>query len=201
MNDTPDVVGTKEAARQLGVSVRTVQLWVEKGTLQAWKTDGGHRRILRSSVNAALDSRDGIKEKNKPQDTDQTSSALNILVVEDDVTVQSYYSALLDILCPDAHIVMVEDGYDALIELGKVRPNLLLVDVNLPHMDGVALLQKISNSKSIQDVQIAVVTGLSEEQLAKRGEIPQNIPVFNKPINIDNLRSLIEKLMTSAGSK
>jgi len=41
---------TIETAKLLGVSVRTVQLWVENGSLEAWKTAGGHRRIVASSV-------------------------------------------------------------------------------------------------------------------------------------------------------
>ncbi len=42
---------TTEAARSLGVSVRTIQLWVDSGALQAWKTVGGHRRIPIKSLN------------------------------------------------------------------------------------------------------------------------------------------------------
>ena len=45
---------TRQAATQLGVSVGTVQLWVESGLLQAWKTAGGHRRVLRDSVESLL---------------------------------------------------------------------------------------------------------------------------------------------------
>lgn len=41
---------TAEAARSLGVSIRTIQLWVDSGVLTAWKTVGGHRRILLDSV-------------------------------------------------------------------------------------------------------------------------------------------------------
>lgn len=45
---------TREAAQLLGVSVGTVQLWVERGVLEAWKTTGGHRRVLRDSVDKLL---------------------------------------------------------------------------------------------------------------------------------------------------
>lgn len=49
-----DYLTTREAAELLGVALRTAQLWVEAGTLRAWKTAGGHRRITRESVNALL---------------------------------------------------------------------------------------------------------------------------------------------------
>ena len=46
------VCTTREAAELLGVSLRTVQLWVDSGALQAWKTAGGHRRVSRQSIDA-----------------------------------------------------------------------------------------------------------------------------------------------------
>lgn len=48
---------TRQAAARIGVSHRTVQMWVENGTLQAWKTAGGHRRITNQSVERLLEGR------------------------------------------------------------------------------------------------------------------------------------------------
>ena len=50
MADDRSYCSTAEAARSLGVSIRTIQLWVDGGFLAAWKTAGGHRRILLDSV-------------------------------------------------------------------------------------------------------------------------------------------------------
>ena len=49
-----DTCTTREAARRLGVSLRTVQLWTESGVLDAWKTPGGHRRVLNSAVDRLI---------------------------------------------------------------------------------------------------------------------------------------------------
>ena len=46
------VCTTREAAELLGVSLRTIQLWVDNGVLEAWKTVGGHRRVSRQSIDA-----------------------------------------------------------------------------------------------------------------------------------------------------
>jgi excisionase family DNA binding protein len=45
-----DVTSTRQAAARLGVALRNVQLWVEQGSLQPWKTVGGHRRVDVDSV-------------------------------------------------------------------------------------------------------------------------------------------------------
>ena len=190
---TEEVVGTQEAARQLGVSVRTVQLWVEKGTLDAWKTPGGHRRILRSSVEAALRSRD---QAHRPTDTDK----LRVLIVEDDVAMQSYYAALFEILRPDADVTMAADGFEGLVELGKESPRLMLVDVDMPGMDGITMLDRIVHNEIAGDVSIAVVTGLDEQQLQKRGGVPAGIPVYSKPLSVDNLSELLARVAPAAES-
>jgi len=58
ISDFSSVCSTREAAERLGVSLRTIQLWVDAGVLQAWKTAGGHRRVSRESVEAFL--RNGV---------------------------------------------------------------------------------------------------------------------------------------------
>ena len=49
---------TRQAAEALGVALRTAQLWTESGRLRAWKTEGGHRRILVASVKELWNARD-----------------------------------------------------------------------------------------------------------------------------------------------
>ena len=120
MADKEDVMGTQEVARTLGVSVRTVQLWVEKGLLRAWKTAGGHRRIARESVTQLL------RARGSGGGSQQDQPALSILVVEDELTMQAYYSALIEILRPDANVHLAADGFHGLIELGRITPQLML---------------------------------------------------------------------------
>lgn len=48
------ILTTRDAARLLGVSVSTAQLWIESGAIESWKTPGGHRRVRLSSVMALM---------------------------------------------------------------------------------------------------------------------------------------------------
>ena len=54
------VLTTREAAALLGIAVSTTQLWIDNGTLAAWKTPGGHRRVRLSEVSALLRERTGL---------------------------------------------------------------------------------------------------------------------------------------------
>ncbi|MEL7312983.1 MAG: excisionase family DNA-binding protein, partial [Pseudomonadota bacterium] len=112
-------MGTRRAAEVLGVSVRTVQLWVENGTLSAWKTPGNHRRILKSSVDRVLAERTSTVqvEVQEPRD---------ILVVEDELAMQAYYEAMLELLRPDVAVRFASNGFDALVEFGRSEPALML---------------------------------------------------------------------------
>ena len=46
-----NLMTTHDVAKKLGVTIRSVQLWVEQGLLEGWKTPGGHRRITSESFN------------------------------------------------------------------------------------------------------------------------------------------------------
>ena len=187
------VIGTQEAARQLGVSVRTVQLWVERGILDAWKTPGGHRRISLQSVERALASRQS--------GVGNADAGLRILVVEDDATMQSYYRALLDVLRPEAELVVASDGYEGLIELGRQSPQLMLVDVDMPGMDGLAMLRRLGSGNLGEGVRIAIVSGLGKDEIDARGGAPDGIPVFKKPLGVDELGELLSAAMPADESE
>ncbi len=66
---------TQEAAKLLSVSLRTAQLWVESGLLEAWKTEGGHRRISRQSIESLLEKASG-KRALQAVDESQTGKSL-----------------------------------------------------------------------------------------------------------------------------
>ncbi len=181
-NEQSDVIGTREAAKLLGVSVRTVQLWVENGSLDAWKTPGKHRRIFRSSVEALLAKRDA--DKSEPQG----STHDDVLIVEDEATMQTYYQALFELLRPGLPLRFANNGFAGLMEFGRQKPRLMLVDIDMPGMDGLEMIRALPD-----DTSIVVVTGLSSDQIAARGNLPARVPVFAKPLSADSLQEILSR--------
>ncbi len=182
-NQDSEVMGTRKAAETLGVSVRTVQLWVENGALKAWKTPGKHRRILCSSVESLLLERSGV-------DVPVVDAELDVLIVEDELTMQTYYEALFELLRPDIGIRFADNGFTGLLEFGRKTPRLMLLDLDMPGMDGLEMIQAL-DAQAPTDVAIVVVTGLSEQQIQDRGGLDDSIPVVSKPLSADALQKLL----------
>lgn len=139
---------TREAADLLGVSLRTAQLWVENGQLEAWKTEGGHRRISRVSVRRLLDVEQPagsavLKSEINPE-------CIKILVVEDDSILIKLYKTVIASWKMPLEVITAGNGIDALIRIGKDAPDLMITDLSIPNMDGIQLISStLSDSREV----------------------------------------------------
>ena len=191
MNTQKEYYTTIETAKLLGVSVRTVQLWVENGTLEAWKTAGGHRRIVAQSVDDYI--------QNQTTSGSSTTQLKRILIVEDNPTVCKFYEAAIKSWKLPIDIVVKQDGFDGLVEIGRQTPDLLIADIYMPGMDGLQMIRSLYKSEQMASDRIIVISGLSSEEIAERGGVPADIQFFNKPVNVEALKScVLAKLSLSA---
>jgi len=184
---------TSEAARLLGVSLRTIQLWTEAGLLEARKTAGGHRRISRGSVESLLHKRTGL---DAPQSMNQPG--LRILIVEDDVAVRSLYERVIARWPMPRVVETASDGIEALVKIGMMKPDLLITDLNMPEMDGFRMLRQLRSIPALADMTVVVVTGLDPVEIERRGGVPEGIPVLPKPVPFDRLRDIATVLADRA---
>jgi excisionase family DNA binding protein len=194
---------TQEAAKLLSVSLRTAQLWVESGLLEAWKTDGGHRRISRQSIESLLAKTSGNSalqavvesQSEKRLEQKKQSDELTVLVVEDEPALRRLYEIKLRGWQLPIKVISADDGYEALILIGKNKPDLLITDLHMPGMDGFRMINTICSMSELSDVEIVVVSGLDAAEIARRGDIPKGIPILPKPIPFDRLRTIAGDLL------
>lgn len=178
---------TREAAKALGVSVTTIQLWVESGALSAWKTAGGHRRIPREAVDAMRAQQGALIA------SEQASRACSVLVVEDDpVQLELYRIKFSEWNLPIA-LHLAQNGFEGLLMAGKYAPNLIVADLSMPGMDGFEMIRHLVGSKAVSIPSLVVVTALTQAEIESNGGLPTGIPVYSKPIPFGVLKHIIER--------
>lgn len=182
---------TREAADLLGVSLKTAQLWSENGLLEAWRTDGGHRRIDRASVDRLL--ANGGNHRPQPP-RPGPSERFQVVVAEDEDTLRRLYAIRLGAWRLAPQVTLVSNGFEALLEVGRRRPDLLITDLRMPEMDGFRMLQTLRQVPDLDAMGIVVVTGMEAGEIAQRGGMPEGVHLLPKPIPFDELERLAERM-------
>ena len=184
MSDPPNVDGTDcstlEVARLLGMAVRSVQLMVDRGDLEAWKTPGGHRRIARSSVDRWLAARQGTAAAPAAKPAAALSAAHaatfqaaapvagrasgrgQVLVIEDSKHYQNLVSLLLREHFPSLAVTLADEGVSGLALAGQLQPQVLIVDILLPGIDGATLILSLRSHPQFAASRLIVITSLDE---------------------------------------
>lgn len=178
---------TKDAAKRLGMSVRSVQLWLDKGLLTGWKTAGGHRRITQASVTEALQRLQGA-------DREESAAPFSVLVVEDDPTLLKLYRMQLAAWPFPVRIYTAPNGYEGLVMVGEAKPNLLICDLRLPGVSGFQIVRSLHAMERYATMGIVVVSGLSEGEVTAHGGLPERVELMGKPIDFGRLRQIAEDL-------
>lgn len=178
---------TVEVARRLGLAVRSVQLMVDRGELEAWKTPGGHRRISRLSVERWLAERQAgarVAPAGAPQPAAQPRARgqrPRVLLIEDSRHFQNLVSLLVRSRFPEVELHLADDGIAGLAMAGKIEPDVLLVDILLPGIDGATLITGLRSHPAFARSRLIVVTSLEGAELEPYAFALDGLPVLHKP--------------------
>lgn len=120
-----------------------------------------------------------------------------ILVVDDDVSIQTTIGAILE---DEGYRVMTAfDGVDALTKLGETSPDLILLDIGMPRMDGYTFADEMRRRGLSPGTPIVVVTadGRAPEKAARVGADG----FLAKPFAMDTLLQQVEEVLAASGTK
>jgi excisionase family DNA binding protein len=199
-----ELMTTRQVAEALGVAVRTVQLWVESGALPAWRTAGGHRRISRGAVEQLRAERSRVidapnAELAPPRSSGRASPrSFQILLVEDDPLQAHLFQRMAQEWKLPIEVTLATNGFEGLIKIGQIKPDLIVTDLNMPGMDGFQMLRSLAHIVSKdRPIEIVVITAYTPSEIADRGGLPDTVAVFKKPISFSSLRQRVEVMMAS----
>ena len=117
------------------------------------------------------------------------------LIIEDDRDIAALFRHVLDIAGYHTKIEM--HGKEAVKHLGSVRPDIVLLDLHLPGVSGVQILEQIRADERLKSVPVVVITAYSRD--ADSLPVEPDL-VLLKPVNLEQLSNLVQRLRTTPGS-
>lgn len=187
-----DYCTTREAAERLGISLRTAQLWVDSGLLEAWKTEGGHRRINIASVDRLKHTE--TRAPAAPPAARAPADRLKVLVVDDDNVLIKLYRTRIAAWHLPIDISTAANGYEALVLVGREQPDLMITELLMPGLDGFQMVRTLTASSFREGMEIVVVTAMEEDPIA-RGGLPASVRVLHKPVPFNELQAIAAALI------
>jgi excisionase family DNA binding protein len=185
---------TREVAERLGMAVRSVQMMVDRGELEAWKTPGGHRRISADSVERWLASR---RVGKAPPAVAPERAGRRALLIEDSKHFQNLIGLMLRQQFPELSLEVADDGITGLAMAGRLQPELLMVDILLPGIDGAMLINSLRSHPQFTSMRLLVVTSLDEAQLAPYRFALEGVPVVHKSLLASELPAQVRGLLAA----
>ncbi len=185
MTEKKHVFTVPEAARYCSVDRVTLWRWVKSGNIKAWRTPGGHHRIAKEDLEVFIREK-GISSEHF------TQSGKRILIVDDDPTVQK---ALTKLLRSYGFITEIaSDGFNAGIKVMRFKPDLIILDLIMPGMDGFDVCRHVKNNPATAHIKILSLTGYDTEENRKRILEAGADCTLTKPADEDVLLDKIHKL-------
>ena len=177
----PEWLTLGQAAKYLGVAQSTMRKWSDLGRVSAFYTPGGHRRYRRSDLDQFLD-------RSGPAATAPTSAhGPLVLIVDDDERLREYVRVNLE--AEGYEVREAGSGPAALEALGERSPDLILLDVMMPQVDGWETLRQIQEHTGIGAIPVIMFSGKVDEESAAEAASRGAQAFIGKPFDP---RSLIE---------
>jgi two-component system OmpR family response regulator len=166
-----------------------VQNWVKGKKLRAFQTPGGHRRIRREDLVSFL------KEFGMPIPPDLTQGSPMVLIVDDEVDILDMLEVLMKSGDDDIKVAKAQSGIEALVMIGESKPDLLILDIMMPGMNGYDVCQKLKSNPSTQNVKIVAISGDHSAAVKERILSSGADLFFTKPLEIVGFREQCLQLL------
>jgi excisionase family DNA binding protein len=157
----PDWLTLGQAAKYLGVAQSTIRKWSDQGRVPAFYTPGGHRRYRRGDLDAFL-------ERSGPNSAAQSGPV--VLIVDDDPRLREYIRVNLEM--EGYSVREAGNAEEGLRVLDESTPDLVLLDVMMPEVDGWELLRRVQEKHGVGTIPVIMFSGRVEEgadEAASRG--------------------------------
>jgi excisionase family DNA binding protein len=190
--DPKPVLTTGDVASHCHVAQETVANWIKGGQLKAYKTPGRHRRIRLGDFREFLVEH-GMPPLGAASDLPQQN---RILVVDDDPAVVRLIVRLLE-KNGRYETATAADGFEAGIQIARFKPDLVILDLMMPHLDGFKVCSSIRSAPETSELAVLVVTGYHDDENLDRAREAGADYCMTKPLSMEALSKRVHELLES----
>ena len=188
-----ETLSTTEVAHYCRVSVVHVNRWIKDGKLKSYRYPGGRNKISKKHFREFLEN-NGIPVIEEFFDD---GCRFKVLIGEDDPDFTRGVRMLIESRYPEADIEAAADGYEVLLRMGEYKPDLLILDLKMPRIDGLEVCERLKQLNSSYDCKILAMTGhtqaFSRKKVLSRGADEYLI----KPFDSDEFYRIVDRLVGS----
>jgi len=147
--------------KSVGPQISTVR-WISGGTILG---DGRVALILDVTALVRMDAARAVPSPVEALAATVPAAGRTVMVVDDSITVRKVTGRVLD--RNGMNVITAKDGVDALTLLQEQRPDIMLLDIEMPRMDGYELARHMRNTEELRDIPIIMITSRSGEKHRK----------------------------------
>lgn len=175
-----------QVAEKFKVSPITVRQWSSSGKLNCQTTPGGHRRYSPTDI-AEFAKASGISLE------ELNTGPCRIMIVEDDSQLAHLLQEFISSHDDTFEIYLAPDGFRAGELLHTIKPDLILLDLMMPGMNGFEVCERIKRNPTTRNIKVVAMTGFSSEHNMTRILNAGAETCLKKPIDFALLRDILVK--------
>lgn len=179
---------TGQIAKICGVSIATVQKWIDAGEIDSYRLPltASERRVPRVSLLSFM------KKYGVPTDEIEAGQRFRVLVVDSDAAVRKQVESVWSGEEPSPEIMSLEDGSQALLEIGAFKPNVIVMDIHTPGLEGMRAAEMLRKHDSLKASEIIVVSEISNDEQAQLEKLGVST-IIAKPAKPQKLKNALLK--------
>jgi DNA-binding response OmpR family regulator len=118
------------------------------------------------------------------------SGKAKILVIEDEEPIQKFIARALE---SDYEVCVASDGQEGIKQAQWVQPQLVLLDLRMPGLDGITVLAKLKGNPKTQPIPVVIVSGRGDTDILLEGQRSGAADHIIKPFNVEDLRHVVQR--------
>lgn len=189
------VFSALEVANICGVVNQTAINWIKAGHLKAYTTPGGQFRVKPEDLAEFMKARGSEIPEVLASALKESKSlvAKKLIIVDDDRALNTVIKMYLEKNFDGIKIYQAYDGFEAGTLMAQEKPGFVILDLDLPGVDGFSLCKRLKSDAMFDDPYIVVVTALKDEQLATQvSDLGCNY-FLTKPLSMDKIGAIVNQ--------